>query len=146
MCVPAKKGSFRSGESLVSSFMGETDNDEMSFRYEPSPVGSSLRYQSGDASDSDLTQPEVVNKKAVAILNRVRDKLGGKQLPLSSLLYVGSIEATEIAEQYCTCCLSGFQKVFCGFTFLLKLVSNFKSNLLLLTTDLHDQSYLYLFV
>ncbi|OQV15677.1 putative Serine/threonine-protein kinase mTOR [Hypsibius exemplaris] len=57
--------------------MGGTDGDELSLRYDPSPVGS-LRYSSDAGSvDGESTQPDAVNKKAVAILNRVRDKLGG---------------------------------------------------------------------
>ncbi|OQV15683.1 Target of rapamycin [Hypsibius exemplaris] len=78
--LDAKKASqFRSGESLASSFMGGTDGDDLSLRYDPSPVGS-LRYYSSDAGsvDGESTQPDAVNKKAVAILNRVRDKLGGR--------------------------------------------------------------------
>ncbi|GAV00928.1 TOR [Ramazzottius varieornatus] len=79
--LDAKKTSFHSGDSLASSFMGGESEDPLSFKYEPSPVpASSLRYHSSDhaSADGDAVQPDAVNKKAVAILNRVRDKLAGK--------------------------------------------------------------------
>lgn len=72
-------------------------------------LASSLRYHSSEhtSSEGEAVQPDAVNKKAVAILNRVREKLAGKDFtkePMDVKLQVNMLIGNATShENLCQC-------------------------------------------